>query len=184
MKIISTRLPLRMFCWSEQTRRREKAGVRLGELSSDQRTRTLVFPTLHHTLPLPFHCMSATYPSTTPQPPPVCVCVSVFTNKGDRVKTQKLNTCEMDLLPHKIALHVSYTNYTGVLASPRNLVFWVILNCYSFMKSGCVSSSEVRNSSGQPSMCLCLTERHEDLNSQFSSFYVFLVCNIHNMLSR
>jgi hypothetical protein len=89
----------------------------------------------------------------------------------------------MDLLPHQIALHVSYTNYTGVLASPRNLVFWVILNCYSFMKSGCVSSSEVRNSSGQPSMCLRLTERHEDLNSRFSLFYVFLVCNIHNVLS-
>jgi hypothetical protein len=49
MKIISTILSLRIFsCWSEQTRQREKAGVQLGELSSNQRTRTRVFPTLHH----------------------------------------------------------------------------------------------------------------------------------------
>jgi hypothetical protein len=49
MKIISTILSLRIFsCWSEQSRHRENAGVQLGELSSNQRTRTRVFPTLHH----------------------------------------------------------------------------------------------------------------------------------------
>ena len=70
-KMAPTTISLRMFsCWSEQTRRVSSSVSYL----ATSRQELEFFPRFI-TLPLPFHCMSATFPSTTPYPPPVCVCV-------------------------------------------------------------------------------------------------------------
>jgi hypothetical protein len=83
MQTVSVGISLRMFFrWLQETK--EGTGVQLGELSSSQRTRPTVFPTLHHS-PTSISLHVRHVPSTTPYPP---LYMSVFTNKGDRVKTK------------------------------------------------------------------------------------------------
>lgn len=62
-----------------------------------------------------------------------------------------------------------------------NLMFWVKLNYYSCMKSGCVSSSKIPNSSEHSQVSTCYLSK---FRSQFSVFYVLLLCIKENMLSR